>query len=88
MNAKQVVGLAKAHLRETFADELLSEPRLEEIWFEDADKTWCVTLGFFRKPDEQLTKATGSFSTFDYKVVRLAESGKPISIKNRERAAA
>ena len=42
-----------------------------------------VTFSFFRDK-----KATGSFSTFDYKVVRLAESGKPISIKNRERAAA
>lgn len=87
MNAKQVVSLAKAHLGETFADEMFSEPRLEEIWFEDAEKVWCVTLGFFRKPDD-LTKATGSFATFDYKVVRLTESGTPVSIKNRERAAA
>ncbi len=88
MNAKQVVSIAKTHLRETFADELLWEPRLEEIWFEDAEKVWCVTLGFFRKPDEHLRKATGTFSTFDYKIVRLTEDGKPLSIRNRESAAA
>jgi type IV secretory pathway ATPase VirB11/archaellum biosynthesis ATPase len=89
MELKQAVSAAKAHLLDVFSAEMMSDPRLEEVWFDDADQVWCVTFGFFRKPDDLLVKVQGSFSTFDYKVVRVGgDSGKPISIRNRERAAA
>ena len=78
MDAKQAASAAKAHLVDVFAGELPSDPRLEEVWFEDAERVWCVTLGFFRKPEEVL-KAAGTYSTFDYKVVRIEDvSGKPL----------
>ena len=89
MDVKQAVAAAKAHLLDVFGAELMSAPRLEEVWFDDAERVWCVTLGFFRKPDDLMTKAAGSFSTYDYKVVRVEDStGKPRSIRNREQAAA
>ena len=88
MDAKQAIATAKKHLLEMFQDEMLSPPRLEEIWFDDSKYVWCVTLGFFRKPDD-LLKATGTFSTFVYKVVRIDDAtGQPQSIRNREAAAA
>lgn len=87
MDPKQAVETAKSYLSEMFAAELMSAPRLEEVWFDDAEKVWCVTLGFYRKPDE-LLKAAGRFSTYDYKVIRLDVNGTPRSIKNREPAAA
>ena len=56
MDVKQAVAAAKAHLLDVFGAELMSAPRLEEVWFEDAQRVWCVTLGFFRKPDELMAK--------------------------------
>ncbi len=89
MDAKQAVEAAKAHLLDVFGAEMMSAPRLEEVWFEDTEKVWCITLGFFRKPDELMAKASGTFSTYDYKVVQVEDvTGSPRSIKNRERAAA
>ena len=89
MDAKQAVEAAKSHLLDVFGAEMMSAPRIEEVWFEEAERQWCVTLGFFRKPDDLVAKAAGTFSTYDYKVVRIEDiTGKPRSIKNREQAAA
>ncbi len=88
MEAKEAIAAAKAYLEELFGPELMSPPRLEEIWFDESDKAWCVTFGFFRKPDEVL-KTTGRYSTYVYKVVRLTKAtGTPVSIKDRDRVAA
>lgn len=89
MDVKQAVAAAKAHLLDVFGAEMMSDPRLEEVWFDEGERVWCVTLGFYRKPDELMSKVAGSFSTYDYKVVRLeGVDGKPRSIRNREQAAA
>ena len=89
MDVKQAVAAAKVHLLDVFGAELMSTPRIEEVWFEDVGRIWCVTLGFFRKPDELATKAAGTYSTYDYKVVRIEDaSGNPLSIKNRDQVAA
>ena len=89
MDVKQAVAAAKVHLLDVFGAELMSAPRIEEVWFEDVGRVWCVTLGFFRKPDDLMAKAAGTFSTYDYKVVQIEDfSGKPLSIKNRDRVAA
>ena len=88
MDVKQAVEAAKTYLQEVFGSELMTAPRLEEVWFDEDHKSWCVTLGFFRKPDD-VTKTMGPFSTYSYKVVRVESMfGKPVSIKDRERAAA
>lgn len=84
MDVKQAVAVAKSHLISVFGDEMLGEPRLEEIWLEDAEQVWCITLGFFRQPHTVLLPA-GTYSKYDYKLVRIdAVTGKPQSIKNRD----
>lgn len=86
MDVKRAIEIAKQHLADVFSDEAMSPPQLEEVWFEDADQVWCVTLGFWRKPAGPLI---GTISNRSYKVVRVSDtSGKPLSIRNRELSAA
>lgn len=86
MDVKQAIATAKQHLSDVFADEMMSPPQLEEVWFDDSEQHWCITLGFWRKPTAPMV---GSFANRDYKVVRLSEAnGKPVSIRNRELSAA
>ena len=88
MDVKQAVEIARSYLQEVFGNELMSPPRLEEVWLDEDSGVWCLTFGFYRKPDD-LTKVIGTFSTYSYKVVRVDDkTGKPLSIKDRERAAA
>lgn len=88
MDVKQAVDAAKSYLQDVFGAEVTTAPRLEEVWFDDDDRSWCVTLGFFRKPDD-LSKNLGIFSTYAYKVVRIDNSSeRPNSIMDRERVAA
>lgn len=85
---KQAVDVAKSHVLAVFSDEVMGTPRLEEIWFDDNVRQWFVTIGFFRKPDE-ITKALGTFSRYEYKVVQISNDfGLPMSIKNRDLAGA
>ena len=90
MDAKLAIAAAKAHLQDVFADEMMSAARVEEIWLEDDGRIWCVTLSFFRKPDELLTNVAGRFATNDSKVIRIENKagGGPLSIKDRVRVAA
>ena len=82
MDVKQAVLSARSHLVEVFSDELVSPPTLEEVWFDDDEKEWCVTFGLKRtRPGTALGALV---LPFDFKVVRLAEQdGKPISIRDR-----
>lgn len=82
MDVKQAVSSARSHLVEVFSDELVSPPTLEEVWFDDDEKEWCVTFGLKRS---RSGAALGSLVLpFDFKVVRLAaQDGKPISISDR-----
>jgi hypothetical protein len=85
MDVKQAVSNARSHLLEVFSDELVSPPTLEEVWFDDDERQWCVTFGLKRT---RAGAALGSLVLpFDFKVVRLGEQdGKPISIRDRSMA--
>ena len=94
MNLKQAVAAAKDHFVAAFADEGNLKPTLEEVWFDDMEKVWHVTLGT-RRPDPY--SPTGPLSdplglrelglTADhivYKEVRVSDvDGKVLSIKIR-----
>lgn len=90
MQIKEVVSLAKQHIKDVFAEEKIDNPGLEEIEFDDKTGIWSVTIGFSRPWDE----ATGPFAVKlagfgprrrDYKVVRIVDSDRRvISVKNRE----
>ncbi|MGE0701082.1 MAG: hypothetical protein AB7O57_18450 [Hyphomicrobiaceae bacterium] len=84
MDAKEAIGRAKAYLEELFGNEMMAEPRLEEIWLDRTNAVWCVTFGFFRKPEDVL-KSAGTYATYVYKVVQVDRAtGEPKSIRNRD----
>ena len=90
MQVKEAVSLAKAYIKDVFADEEAENPGLEEIEYDDKTGIWSVTVGFARRWDE----AAGPFGAKlglmapkrrDYKVVRIVDGDKRvISVKNRE----
>ncbi len=81
MDVQQAVSSAREYILAIFSDELSDKPTLEEVWFDDNEREWCVTFGLKRSA----AKAFGSLVLpFDYKVVRLSDTdGKPISIRDR-----
>lgn len=88
IDLNQAVVAARHHIQTVFSGEVQGTPRLEEIWLDDGAKQWFVTFGFFRKPDD-VTAAAGTFSRYEYKVVKISnDTGLPISIKNRDLAGA
>jgi hypothetical protein len=84
MDAKQAVAVAKVY----FLELVGVEPSVEEVWFEQSSKTWCITFGRSR----MLLDGTGGLVTpsvrreiIEYKIVRVSdEDGKAISLLNRE----
>jgi hypothetical protein len=88
MELKEAVEVAKAHVQSVFADDLVGEPQLEEVWFDNTKNDWHVTLGFYRKPD-MMMKAAGSFARYVYKSVSVDGASKQATgIRNRVTAVA
>ena len=86
MNAKEAVAAARAHFADLFADD---HPTLEEVWFEEREDAWCVTMGVQRpfKPAMSVFNLNKDHpqEVTVYKVVRISnKDGKPLSVKNRE----
>ena len=91
IEAKQAIIAAKSHVASLFDDEMKTPPTLEEIWLDEKDDAWCVTLGV-RRPSNHidsgfrdvLTGAPGRVVP-DYKVVRISrKTGHILSVRNRE----
>lgn len=85
MSPKEAVARAKA----VFLEIVGEEPTLEEIWFEEGKKTWCVTFGIRRRtlkaPGDVLGWSQALKEAVDYKVVRIRDKdGSFVSILNRE----
>ena len=84
MDAKQAVAVAKAY----FIELVGVEPSVEEVWFEQSSRIWCITFGRSR----MLLDGAGGLvmpgarrEVIEYKIVRVSdEDGKPISLLNRE----
>jgi hypothetical protein len=95
MDIKEAVAKAKAFVAETFADEDPSNLGLEELEFDDEEKTWNITIGFSRpwqdptlNPSIVSLLGAGSLANLrrlqrSYKVVRIKEDGTVLSLKNR-----
>ena len=85
MDVKEAVHLARKYFAEIFMDEA-ARATLEEVWFDDRQKHWCITLGLRRAPQYNLG---GLVAGIDYKTVRLQDAdGHLISIRNRQADAA
>ena len=46
MESLEAVQTAKDYVRQVYADEKISRPRLEELNFDRANGCWLVTIGF------------------------------------------
>ncbi len=94
MEIKQAVQLAKDSVHELFGEQVVSEPVLEEMEFDDDGKYWWVTLGFFRVPDLPHGHAESAASNIAarilgprraFKVFKInAATEKVVSVKDRE----
>jgi hypothetical protein len=51
MNVKEAVTAAKTSIGDLFGDQIISDPLLEEIEFDDQKNVWRVTIGFLRMPE-------------------------------------
>lgn len=89
MRVDEAVAKAKAFIREVFADEEVSQIRLEEVEFDDNENVWLVTLGLMRPVVNRLDRLPSFVSESplkrSYKVVKVADEGGAIpSVKIRE----
>ena len=90
MDVKQVVDMAKKHVKDLFENEGIYDVGLEEIEFDDHAQVWNVTIGFSRPWDKPVTSFAMLAQQFSYpkrsfKIVRIDDaSGRLLSLKNRE----
>ncbi|MCF6199006.1 MAG: hypothetical protein L3J67_06330 [Hyphomicrobiaceae bacterium] len=95
MDVKEAVTTARAYFEEVFEDEGIDTPTLEEVWFDEQNDIWCVTMGIRREttspansPASMLEQIQG-LASVKYKTVRISnKNGEAISIRNRETEAA
>lgn len=90
MDVKQAVAAAKTYVTEVFSEEATMAPTLEEVWFDEKKKMWCITLGLRRAENSGERDWRDPLGLKDrpvpnYKVVRVADKdGRVESVKNRE----
>lgn len=89
MDVKEAVAKAKNYLSVVFADEGVSELRLEEVEYDRHDRAWLITLGLMRPA----INGKGQIAAImnppvlkrAYKLVRIPDDdGELPSIKIRE----
>jgi len=93
VEVKEAVKLAKQYVSEIFEVERTS---LEEVWFDEGENEWSVTIGIRHKEiGVARSLLSSAFETEiareipEYKVVRIdAEDGKFVAIQNYDRVAA
>ena len=89
MNARDAIRRAKEYVNDVFSDENITNLGLEEIEFDETDRTWNVTIGFSRPWNSvrnTLTAITGEPAVKRaYKIVKLRDDdGQMISVKRRD----
>ncbi len=88
MDVKEAVKAAKVYAAPLFEGEDL---RLEEVWFDEEENQWCVTIGLLRsEPPSKLDFVFDSkpkpYFRMHYKTVRIDdEDGKIVSLRNHEK---
>lgn len=89
IDARRAIQIAKTHVANLFSDEGPTNPTLEEIWYDEIDGAWNVTVGIrHRREHTGRLLQFDTISKADYKVVRIsAKDGKIVSVKLREPAA-
>jgi hypothetical protein len=94
MNPKEAISVAKQWVRDVFSEEGISDIRLEEVRFDDAQQQWLITVSFARpaRNVRSPSLAPGSLSRMlegellqtSLKVVRIRSDGRVLAVENRE----
>lgn len=93
MEVKEAARQAKQYIADLFKEEQVQQIGLEEIEFDEATKTWRVTVGFSRPWDRTneppfssaMVDLLGPRRGRDMKSVTLNDNdGRVVSVKNRE----
>lgn len=93
MNVKEAVNAAKTSVADLFGDQIVSDPLLEEVEFDQDSRVWRITIGFLRMPEIPHTPQTpaaellGRFATprRAYKIVNIRDGDQHVvSVKDRE----
>lgn len=89
LEVKDAVRLAKRHIAELFADEKIADLGLEEVVYNDEEKSWEITIGFSRpwQKFSAFDAMTQGFSHLrgnpnaarEYKVVKIREGDSHIT---------
>jgi hypothetical protein len=95
MDDKEAIAAAKKYVNDIYAEEQVTNVALEEIehWPEG---NWVITVAFSRPWNTPRTRAQevlenlGAVSPMkrSYKIITMANDGKVISMKNREKTEA
>jgi hypothetical protein len=87
IGVKQAVSIAKSYVRDLFADEGVIHPTLEEVWYDEHERVWSVTVGIRRQIYNNPFAALAA-GEVDYRTVRVAAAdGRPLSIRLHASAA-
>lgn len=93
MNVKEAVSAAKISIAELFGDQIVSDPLLEEVEFDQDFGVWRITIGFLRMPEiprDEATKVAGFAAMLGtprrvFKVVNINDgNNRVVSVKDRE----
>ena len=91
MNVKEAVSAAKTSVAELFGDQIVSDPLLEEVEFDQDSRVWRITIGFLRMPEMSRTQNAPGSITYSmpprraYKIVNINDGDqRVVSVKDRE----
>ena len=93
VDVRDAVRKAKEYVADTFADESIEHLGLEEVVFDEADRTWQVTVGFFRPWDRTGFPASlANVPAWRHRCLKVVhiedDSERVVSLTHRELAAA
>jgi hypothetical protein len=90
MEVGEAINQAKQAFSQIFAGEKISDITLEEVNYDEATNVWEITLGFTRQSLDRSNPLANALLAVNpklersYKVVRISDLGKFLSVKNRE----
>ena len=87
MEVKTAVALAKNYVAELFGDEPITDIGLEEVDRDDGQAVWLITIGFNGMPSSVSALGAliaGKAGARVFRVVRLADDGRVLSVRRRD----
>ena len=99
MDVKEAVEIAKHSVLDLFSDQIVTEPLLEEVEFDENGAFWSITIGYLRLPEFSQDSKTAPVNRLlmppnklavgmprrVYKVVKIGDQNQKImSVKDPE----